>query len=82
MPYQPPWTGTQNVDSIKNDLGRKVNGYGIRELTRRVDSMEYSMRELSALLDSLLSQLQIQEDKIRTLEASHRRGGGEKNEQH
>lgn len=59
--HSPPWTDLGRVESdvasIKSDLYRKADSHEVHSLQRNVDSLEYTVRELSAEIDRLRAQL-------------------------
>jgi len=52
MRYEAPWTGLgavqQEIDALKSDMHGKASSYGLDEAKRRLDSLEHSLRQISA----------------------------------
>lgn len=59
---QAPWTEVgslqQDICSLRNQMRNKVDDYKITEVSRRLDSLERSLRELSTNVDRLLARLE------------------------
>lgn len=66
-PNQPPWTGIGSLQSevsdIRNQLSRKVNDYEIHSINTRLDRLEYTLREISSVLDGLRYRCETLEEK-------------------
>ncbi|MGM0589240.1 MAG: hypothetical protein ACQETE_12535 [Bacteroidota bacterium] len=63
-----PWSDIGRLQSemqqIKNDVRTKADSHELSSINRRMDNLEHSMRELSAKVDGVLSELrQLQEDR-------------------
>ena len=62
MTQEAPWTqiGSLQIDvqDIKSELRRKVDDHEIHALSRRVDSLEHTVREASSSIDRLLDRVQ------------------------
>jgi len=61
-----PWTDIghlqTDIQSLKNELYQKANSHEIHSIDRRLDSLEYTSRQLSAQVDELLFRLQKMEE--------------------
>lgn len=47
-----------DIRELRNALDRKPDSHELHEINRRLDRLEYSVRETSTTLDGLLSRLQ------------------------
>ena len=67
----PPWTDSgmiqSEVSSLKDEVRRKADDWKISEINRRVDSLEYTNREIRTLCDELLSRLQTVEENYQEI---------------
>lgn len=67
-----PWTEVgrlqQEVQSIRNELYRKVENHEIHSINSRLDSLEHSLRELGTTLDRIQSWMQTNEARVIVLE--------------
>ncbi|MDD5353433.1 MAG: hypothetical protein PHS93_09755 [Candidatus Omnitrophica bacterium] len=68
MSFEAPWTQLgelqQEILNLKNNLHEKANNYEIHSTNSRLDSLEHSLREISAALDGIKLRLQVWEDKV------------------
>jgi hypothetical protein len=65
--YQPPWSDVgrlqQDVDSMRSSLLHKADSAEVSTVSRNVDSLEHSLREIRADLDGLLPRVQALEER-------------------
>lgn len=66
-----PWTQMgalqQEINSFKYELERKVENHEIHSINSRLDSMEHTLREISAILNEFTAKMQVCEDRIESL---------------
>lgn len=74
MPYQPPWSDIgqvqRDIDQLRRELHDKANDYEVREILRRVDSLEHSLRQIISDVDGVCSRVQILEERLNQSEVS------------
>lgn len=67
-----PWSdigrAQSDIRDIQNALGSKADDHQIHEANRRLDSLEHTLREISASVDGLRHELEASQDRIRELE--------------
>lgn len=56
---QAPWTEIGRIQgdvcSIRNEMRNKPDSHEVTSLSRRMDSMEHSIRDIRSILDELIS---------------------------
>lgn len=72
MQTQAPWSEIGRIQSdvqqIRNDIRGKVDDYKIHEISRRLDSLECSLREVGSEVAGFQSELHEVQEKIGRLE--------------
>ena len=68
---QPPWTEIGRLETdvrgIQSTLNQKANKYEIHQTNSTMDSLQHTIRKLSATLDGFRSELEILREEIRVL---------------
>jgi len=52
------------IRNLKSEIGRKANDYEVNTLRNKMDSLEYSIREVRSQVDGLLFKMQKLEEDI------------------
>ena len=69
--FQPPWTDIgslqQRVDQLDSQMHRKADSYDVSSLRGDVGRLQDSLREISALVDGLRSELLAAQERIAEL---------------
>lgn len=72
FPPQAPWTGIgalqSEISSIKSELGRKADDYKISSLNNDVATVANAVREVSSVVDGLLTRLQKVEMRLEEIQ--------------